>query len=75
MGHGVTLGEITISNDAPAESPAEAAEVTETPADTADTEATVPAKGNPDTGVEGVATAAAVAVLGASAMVISRKRK
>ncbi len=85
MGHGVTLGEITVSNDAavetpaevPAETPAETpAEVpTETPADTADTETTVPAKGNPDTGVEGVAAAAAAAVLGASAMVISRKRK
>ncbi len=81
MGHGVTLGEITVSNDAAVETPAEVpaetpAEVpTETPADTADTETTVPAKGNPDTGVEGVAAAAAVAVLGASAMVISRKRK
>lgn len=85
MGHGVTLGDITVSNDAavetpaevPAETPAETpAEVpTETPADTADTETTVPAKGNPDTGVEGVAAAAAAAVLGASAMVISRKRK
>lgn len=81
MGHGVTLGEITVSNDAAVETPAEVpaetpAEVpTEAPADTADTETTVPAKGNPDTGVEGVAAAAAVAVLGASAMVISRKRK
>lgn len=77
MGHGVTLGEITVSNDAAVETPAETpAEVpTETPADTADTETTVPAKGNPDTGVEGVAAAAAAAVLGASAMVISRKRK
>ncbi len=81
MGHGVTLGEITVSNDAAVETPAEVpaetpAEVpTETPADTADTETTVPAKGNPDTGVEGVAAAAAAAVLGASAMVISRKRK
>lgn len=81
MGHGVTLGEITVSNDAAVETPAEVpaetpAEVpTEAPADTADTETTVPAKGNPDTGVEGVAAAAAAAVLGASAMVISRKRK
>lgn len=73
MGHGVTLGEITVSNDAAVETPAEVP--TEAPADTADTETTVPAKGNPDTGVEGVAAAAAVAVLGASAMVISRKRK
>ena len=77
MGHGVTLGEIPLANDAAVETPAETpAEVpTEAPADTADTETTVPAKGNPDTGVEGVAAAAAAAVLGASAMVISRKRK
>lgn len=81
MGHGVTLGEITVSNDAAVETPAEVPAETpaetpaEVPADTADTETTVPAKGNPDTGVEGVAAAAAVAVLGASAMVISRKRK
>ena len=90
MGHGVTLGEITVSNDAAAEAPTdvaeEPAEVVDTPADVvdapaevvdtpADTETTAPSKGNPDTGVEGVAAAAAVAVLGASAMLISRKRK
>ena len=88
MGHGVTLGDITVSNDAAAEAPVEAAETeeaaenTEAPADIAEnaetpaaTEVTAPTKGNPDTGVEGVAAAAAVAVLGASAMVISRKRK
>lgn len=72
MGHGVTLGEITVSNDAPAaaeETPVDTA--AETPANTE----TAPTKGNPDTGVEGVAVAAAAAILGASAMVISRKRK
>lgn len=75
MGHGVTLGEITVSNDAPEaaeETPTEVDEAAETPAET---EAAAPTKGNPDTGVEGVAAAAAAAVLGASAMVISRKRK
>ena len=75
MGHGVTLGEITVSNDAPEaaeDTPTEVDEAAETPAET---EASVPTKGNPDTGVEGVAAAAAAAVLGASAMVISRKRK
>lgn len=69
MGHGVTLETITVSNDAAVEAPAESTETT------ADNEVTAPAKGNPDTGVEGVAAAAAVAAIGAAAMVISRKRK
>lgn len=68
MGHGVKLETLTVSNDAPAETP----EVADTPAET---EPTVPANSNPNTGVEGVAAVAAVAALGASAMVISRKRK
>ncbi len=61
MGHGVKLETLTVSNDAPTETPAE-------------TDSTVPAS-NPDTGVEGMAAAAAAAILGASAMVVSRKRK
>lgn len=69
MGHGVTLETITVSNDAAVEAPAESTETT------ADNEVTAPAKGNPDTGVEGVVAAAAVAAIGAAAMVISRKRK
>lgn len=75
MGHGVTLGEITVSNDAaPAgDTEADAADTTGA-ADTTDT-ATAPDKTNPDTGVEGVAVAAAAALLGASVMVIGRKRK
>ncbi len=78
MGHGVTLGTITVSNDAPAEAPAETTTDTtvETTTDTpAETETTAPAKDNPETGVESAAAAAAVAVLGASAMIISRKKK
>lgn len=70
MGHGVTLGTITVSNDAPAEAPAET--TTDTPAET---ETSAPAKDNPETGIESAAAAAAVAVLGASAMIISRKKK
>lgn len=81
MGHGVKLETLTVSNDAPVEAPetpdeapAEAPE--ETPAEApAETPAEAPAKGNPDTGAEGIAVAAAVAMLGASALVISRKRK
>ena len=77
MGHGVTLGTLTVSNDAPAPAddaavPEDTADVT---ADTTDTAAPAPDKTNPDTGVEGIAAAAAAAVLGASAMVLGRKRK
>lgn len=73
MGHGVTLETITVSNDAPAaaETPAEADEAAETPA----AEEAAPANGNPDTGAAGMGAVAAAAVLGASAMLLSRKRK
>ena len=89
MGHGVALETITVSNDAaPVEAPAEDApeapvedapeapveDAPETPAEDL-VIAPAPSKGNPDTGVEGVAAAAGVAVIGAAAMIISRKRK
>lgn len=63
MGHGITLETITISDEAP---------VTQAPAAT-DTAA--PSKDSPDTGVEGIAAAAALGVIGAAAMAASRKRK
>lgn len=82
MGHGLKLEALTVSNDAPAEAPAETPAETpaeapaETPAEApAEVPEAAPAKGNPDTGAEGIAAAAAVAMLGASALVISRKRK
>ena len=89
MGHGVTLGTITVSNDAPVvvEDNTGDTEVVEdntgdTAAETPAADTTVdaaadtaPSKGNPDTGVEGIAGVAAAAALGASAMFISRKRK
>ncbi|MGN1422748.1 MAG: NPXTG-anchored protein [Oscillospiraceae bacterium] len=71
MGHGVTLGEITVSNDA-----APAVDTTADATDTTSSDTTAaPDKTNPETGVEGVAAAAAAALLGASVMVIGRKRK
>ena len=60
MGHGITLETIEITSEAP---------VADTPA------APETSKGNPDTGVESVATVAAIAALGAGTMFISRKRK
>ena len=67
MGHGVTLGEITLSDEAPA------AAVT---VPSSSTNTAVDSKGNPDTGIEDIAVSAvAVAALSAAAVVISRKRK
>lgn len=83
MGHGIELLEMTFT-DAPAAEPApetpaepETPSEPETPAGTDATapEATEPSKGNPDTGVEGVAAAAGIAVLAAGALMISRRRK
>ncbi len=65
MGHGITLETLTVSNEAP---------VVDTPVvdTTAPTEG---GKGNPDTGVEGVAAVAAAASVAAGTMLLSRKRK
>ncbi len=60
MGHGITLETLTVSDEAP---------VVDTQAPTATD------KGNPDTGVEGVAATAGIAALAAGAMALSRKRK
>ena len=70
-------GNVTYNAAEAAEAPADV----ETPADTTDTEApadtTAPAadKGSPDTGVEGVAAVAGLAVVAAGAVVLSKKRK
>jgi hypothetical protein len=71
MGHGVTLETMTIA-DAPAEQDAPAADET-TAQDTS--AAATDTKGNPDTGVEGVAAAASIALAAAGAMALSRKRR
>ena len=77
MGHGIELLEMTFT-DAPVDEPApETPAESETPAGTETTapEATEqPVKGNPDTGVEGVAAAAGIAVLAAGALMISRRK-
>ena len=70
MGHGVTLESITLSDQAPA-APAAPAE-TDYPAPAVGTDQ----KGNPDTGVEGIAaSAAAVAALAGMTLAISSKKK
>lgn len=69
MGHGIVLEELTIEADsAPAATPADTAADTSANAETS-------AKGSPDTGVEGAAAAAGVAVAAAGAMLVSRRRK
>ncbi|MBD5105104.1 MAG: NPXTG-anchored protein [Ruminococcaceae bacterium] len=76
IGHSLTLKTLTVSDEAPVtEAPAAA----EAPADNNDavgsTNAPSADKTNADTGVEGVATIAAVSLIAGAVMVISRKRK
>ncbi|MGN0650025.1 MAG: NPXTG-anchored protein [Oscillospiraceae bacterium] len=67
MGHGIVLDELTIEA---ASAPAD------TVVDTGAGDATdAPAKGSPDTGVEGVAVVAGAALAAAGVMLVSRKRK
>lgn len=79
MGHGIELLEMTFS-DAPAadaETPAVDTADAEIPAqdNAADnTEAAVTAKGNPDTGVSGIAAAAGAAVIAAGVLLASRRK-
>ncbi len=61
------------ADDTTADDTAAATADAEAPAD--DTATTAPSKGSPDTGVEGVAAAAGVAVVAAGAVVLSKKRK
>lgn len=65
MGHGVTLKEMTFSNDAPS-TPTDT-----TPTDTTPDNTTHP---NPNAGVEGVAITVGTAALALGAMVVSRKK-
>ncbi len=65
MGHSITLKELTISDEPPA---APAPDNGNTDAPTAD-------KNTPDTGVEGVAIVAALAIVATGAVVVARKRK
>lgn len=63
MGHGVTLKEMTFSNEAPSSG-------SEAPTETPD-----PTPSNPDSGVAGTAGFAAAAAIALGAVVVARKRK
>lgn len=73
MGHGITLGTLTVSNDEavpPDYTPAE-----EAPAAGSVDAATDDDKTSPDTGVEDVAVVAGLAVVAAGTALVARKRK
>lgn len=70
MGHGIELLEMTFS-DEPA--PAEDSAAAETPAETT-AETTAPTKGNPDTGVSGIASVASAAVIAAGVLFATRRK-
>lgn len=65
MGHSLTLHEMTISDEAP----------TAPAPDNGNTDAPTADKNTPDTGVEGVAVIAALAIVATGAVVVARKRK
>ena len=70
MGHGIELLEMTFSDEpAPAEDSAAAETPAETPAET-----TAPTKGNPDTGVSGIASVAGAAVIAAGVLFATRRK-
>ena len=70
MGHGIELLEMTFSDEpAPAEDSAAAETPAETPAET-----TAPTKGNPDTGVSGIAAVAGAAVIAAGVLFTTRRK-
>ena len=78
MGHGITVGSLTISNDEPVPAdyvPADEAPAEEAPA-TGDVDgATDSTKGSPDTGIADVAAAAGLALVAGGAILVARKRK
>lgn len=80
MGHGIELLEMTFSDEpAPADSaenvetPAGDSAAAETPAETP-AETTAPTKGNPDTGVSGIAAVAGTAVIAAGVLFATRRK-
>lgn len=74
MGHGIELLEMTFSDEpAPAEDSAAAETPAETPAETT-AETTAPTKGNPDTGVSGIASVASAAVIAAGVLFATRRK-
>lgn len=84
MGHGIELLEMTFS-DEPVEAPADSADNVEIPAeneapaedsaaDETPAETTAPTKGNPDTGVSGIAAVAGAAVIAAGVLFATRRK-
>lgn len=75
MGHSITLKELTISDEAPAApAPDDGGDETQAP-DNGNTDVPTADKNTPDTGVEGVAIVAALAIVATGAVVVARKRK
>lgn len=82
MGHGIELLEMTFSDDEPVAAPTDSAENAadvETPAEDSaaaeiPAETTAPAKGNPDTGVSGIAAVAGAAVIAAGVLFATRRK-
>ena len=73
MGHGITVGTLTISNDEPV--PPDFTPAAEAPAAgdvSAETDST---KGSPDTGVADVAAVAGLALVAGGAILVAKKRK
>ncbi len=75
IGHRLHLNEMTLSAEAPAApAPDDGGDETQAP-DNGNTDAPTPDKNTPDTGVEGVAIVAALAIVATGAVVVARKRK
>ena len=73
MGHGITVGTLTISNDEPV--PPDFTPAAEAPAAgdvSAETDST---KGSPDTGIADVAAVAGLALVAGGAILVAKKRK
>lgn len=68
-------GNVTLAGGAAAPVDDTAADDTASDATDAGASTTTPSKGSPDTGVEGVAAVAGVAIVAAGAVVLSKKRK
>lgn len=68
-------GNVTLAGGAAAPADDTAADDTASDATDAGASTTTPSKGSPDTGVEGVAAVAGVAIVAAGAVVLSKKRK
>lgn len=75
MGHGIELYEMTFSDESAA-SPVETPtyDTVSDAADETSAEVTAPTKGNPDTGVEGIAAVAGTAIIAAGVLIAARRK-